>query len=136
MLNQLKENLKLAIKTNSNNKEILRVIIGEIDRLPNLPTTQEIYKLIRKFIQNNEETIQLSKNELITQKLIEENNYMNSLLPTQLSQEEIINKLEEIKSEIMNAKSEGQAVGIAMKFLKDCNPQGKLVSNAIQILRN
>ena len=125
MLTKLKSDLKDAMKSgDSVKKDILRVIIAEVNHLEMTPQyaakslpDEQIYKIINKLVQSNNETLPNSNPER-TAILSRENEILNSYLPKQLS-------VQEIKEILVNfvdlklAKSEGQAIGLAVKYFKE-----------------
>lgn len=146
LIEVLKDNLKNSIKHNLPEKAIIRVVLGEISTVEarnNKPLTdEEIQKIFKKMIQNNLEMIEKAKlsaenNKEIYDKLIGENLYLSNLIPKSVSKEDIVIALQEIKDDIKNAKSDGQATGVAMKFLKSKSiaVQGNDVAEAVKIVR-
>lgn len=130
MLENLRKLLKEARKAgNKIHMKLLQCIIAEADLLVarnGKVNEQEIENIVLKFIKNNNETI-----AIISRPYIEENQYMESLIPKFLTKDEI-------KAALANAdvlgKNAGQATGIAVKYLKDLGlkAQGKDVSEAIK----
>lgn len=98
---------------------LLSVVIGEAQSLKFTKgrTTdvqdEEIIKIIRKLVEDNELLIKNGKTDLI-----KENEILASLLPKMASVDEIRVALQPVIDEIKAAKSEGQARGIAIKYLK------------------
>jgi uncharacterized protein YqeY len=122
----LRERLKNAMKSkNEIERNIFRLTLSEVELVQNSSsqggkdlTEDQILKIIRKVIGNNNETLQFPCNN--QEVLREENRILSEFLPTLLSLDDIRSKLvgnEDIKS----AKSDGQAVGIAIKFFKASN---------------
>lgn len=148
---QINNRLLLAMKNgNVAEKSILRVIKGEWTNVENSyewrkttghsPITDDrIYKIIQKLLEGNNETMKLLPPEDPRFKnLQEENEIMKSLLPTQLTKEEVENHLASLLDQIKSAKSEGQAIGVAMKHFKTENlsVDGKIVGEAVKEIRN
>jgi uncharacterized protein YqeY len=122
-------------------RDVLRVALGEIQTLGSKAgratpvSDEEAQKIIRKMVTNNREMIgsydirSVPENATViavsVEKLRTENAILESLLPKSLAPDEIRVKLEGLQSQLAEAKSEGQAVGIAMKFFK---AQGATVS--------
>jgi uncharacterized protein YqeY len=121
MIESIKKQLLNARK--SQNKEvlsILTVVLGEVDTLKfskghSVVTNEEVIKIIKKLIEDNELLIQHGKNELI-----DENKILADLLPKFATQEEILTILQDIKDKIIVAK-DGQAIGLAVKYIKSKN---------------
>lgn len=123
-------------------KGIYRVLLGEIQtqelRVNKDLSEEQIHKIIRKIMENNEEMKRLTKKESpIFEKVTEENEYLKVLLPNYLTKEEVTVELQEKLDEIKLAKHDGQATGIAMKFLKENKKLvlGEVVSAAVKEMR-
>lgn len=109
-------------------RDVLRLVLGEVQTLEsrnNKPLTDEqVDNLVRKVIQSNTETLGIFKGDPDDRynKLVEENRILNELLPTTLTQPEIeaffLNGDGPEFEQIRDAKSDGQAMGMAMKLLK------------------
>ena len=154
-LETIKDLLKQSMKTKDTFKTgILRLIIGEVDRkqvtrtLASVgevkkeqpsKTDEEVYSVIRKIIEGNNERIAQLNNvtpagqdppafqiDFDVQPLIEtanaENVFLQSLLPKTISQQEIeafiLNQEGTLFEQIQSAKNDGQAMGLAMKEIK------------------
>lgn len=138
LMTTMKSDLITSMKEkNEVKKNILRVVLGEVSTLESRSeeklTEEQISKVIRKIIQANEETLRYGASE----KLESENKILNSLLPKTLCVSEIRQELVGIP-EIKEAKSEGQAVGIAIKYLKgkQLTVLGEDVKSVVLELRN
>ena len=98
---------------------LLSVVVGEAQSLKFTKgrTTdvqdEEVIKIIRKLVEDNELLIKNGKTELI-----KENEILATLLPQMASIGEIRVALQPVANEIKAAKSEGQARGVAIKYLK------------------
>jgi len=148
LLDTLRTQLKESIKTkDETRKNILRVVIGEatsrqdVFRDPCI-CDETVIKIIRKIIDGNEETKVALKNngketDLRFAKLGEENTILATFLPKTLSQEEIIQELESEKDAIIAFGKPGQAIGHAVRYLKDKGviADGKVVSEAVYTMR-
>lgn len=127
----LKKQIYGAVKENNPVvKDILRVVLGQIQLEGSSAALSEERKLniIRKLIKSNELTLssmaetseelweETWKNN--AQRLKEENQILQNLLPQNLGKEDLLKLLEGKVEEIKTAKSDGQAIGVAMKTLK------------------
>jgi len=125
----MRDRVKVAMKSgNVVEKSILKLILGECDTLFNgaqqggKPLTDEqVSKILRKVILTNNETLGYNPSEDKKVIILRENEILESLLPKRLTQYEIRQKVSSIEADIKFAKSEGQAVGVAMKLLKENN---------------
>jgi uncharacterized protein YqeY len=123
---QLKARIQTAMRSgNVIERDILRVVVGEINTLENSSpqngkqlTTDQIYKIIRKLVIGNTETLQHQTGDRVTV-LEQQNVILESLLPKLLSEDEIRFKLTELYNQIVACKSVGQACGLAMKHFKE-----------------
>lgn len=120
-------------------KNILKVILSEISsqELAKPLINEDIIKIIRKVIQGIDETLKyLQQNCGNYLKLIEEKQVLETFLPTCLTEEEIRQELEIDK--LKQCKSEGQAIGMAIKQLKEKNKVflGETVSKLIKVIFN
>lgn len=116
----LRSQLTTSIKEQNNiRKGILRVVLGDISTLEanRSVTEDDIKKIIKKLIIGNTETLKFLKQEDSRYSvLVEENHILNSFLPQLMTKNQIKDTLKEI--DFSSVKSEGQAVGIAIKYLK------------------
>lgn len=122
VIEQIRGRITSAMKEKKPEVSVLRLALGELQRA-NEPNDETCYRIIKKIITNNEETYKLNKQDA----LLVENDVLKTLLPAEMSTEEISHVLLDVMSQIREAKSEGQAIGIAMKTLKGT---GKGVSSA------
>lgn len=100
---------------------ILSLILGEAQTIQFRKghaaiTDEEVVKIIRKLIESNAETIGLSPDSIRKSELTRENEIMLTLLPKMASKDEFRDKLS--KEMLSSAKNEGQAIGVAIKYLK------------------
>jgi uncharacterized protein YqeY len=125
--------LRVKLKESQKNnwtfaKNLLKVVIGEVDTIAARNTgkpfsDEDVQKIIRKMIVSNKETMDSMKKvgrdkEDRYALLEEENVYLSSLLPKTLTVAEIQSKLIDIAESIRSVKSDGQATGIGIKYLK------------------
>jgi uncharacterized protein len=122
----LKENIRSLILTATKMKQesaknVLKVVLGEIelqesrmkkDAIPD----EEIYKIIRKTLQGIDEMIGYKPTD---EGLKIEKKTLDDLMPKQLNCADLALNLTCKAEELRAAKSDGQATGIAMKFLKE-----------------
>lgn len=125
----MRDKVKVAMKSgNVAEKSILKLVLGECDTLLNSAqqggkalTDEQVSKVIRKIILSNNETLEYNMPEDKMLIILKENEILESLLPKLLTQDQIREKISSIEADIKSAKSEGQAVGVAMKLLKQSN---------------
>lgn len=124
-------------------RNLVTVVLGEIDtrkaRTGVEPSQEEIEKFIRKMVSDNKHTLDLiSKNDKNAEKLQNENNFLETLLPSTLTIDEIVLELEELKDCVVGAVKDGAATGIAMKHLrsKGLSVLGSDVSKAVVSMRS
>lgn len=129
-IKQLRNKARINSKYDSegfNATKILSVVLGEADRLLDKSgqiEDQKLIKVIEKIISNNNEVL---KHRDVSE-LVFENNILKSLIPPKITDEEIRRYINDnLKQELTNAKSVGQAVGIVMKNIKGMNVDNKQV---------
>jgi uncharacterized protein YqeY len=127
-------------------KDLLSVILGDIStaeaRGGKEVTDAEVEKLLRKMVESNTETLTQLKSHNRAEDpkvavLEREMALLKALLPQTLDVEAIVKALEAVRADITNAKSDGQATGVAMKHLKglSLSVQGQDVSAAVKQIR-
>lgn len=113
--------------SNREEKNLLSVILGDIStaeaRSGKEVPDAEVEKMLRKMLESNTETVtQLKSHQRADDPQVavldREIAFLKSLLPQTLDAEAIAKALEHVRAEIINAKSDGQATGAAMKHLK------------------
>jgi uncharacterized protein YqeY len=148
-------NLKSAVREkfeqakrvgNREEKNLLSVILGDVATAEartgkELPDG-EVEKLLRKMVESNTETLaQLRSHNRADAPQVavleREIAFLKSILPETLDADAIVRALEPVRADIVNAKSDGQATGVAMKHLKSLslNVQGQDVSAAVKLFR-
>ncbi len=142
LLDEIKSRMFKAMKEGRIvEKEILRVAVGEITtdaaRAGKSGSEEESQAILRKLIKSNEESLALTEDAARRADLELENRTLADLLPQTLSVAEIVVQLDPQKAAIVAAGNDGQATGIAMKFLKglEVTVSGKDVALAVKQLR-
>lgn len=144
----VRQQLVAAIKGDKDTeKAALRVLLGEIQtaeaRQGSL-SDEQAANIVRKIIKNNNETLEVlrknpsEQNNELASRLETENRILEQFLPQTLSPEEISQLLfqSEIRPQIIAAKNDGAAMGVAMKFLKDKGAvEGNVVKEVVAQLR-
>ncbi len=126
MITELRNRLKQAMFAKEEAvKNVLQFILGEISTLEarsnKAPTEDQICSIIQRTIENNKKVIQKLELEGITydcSKLLDENKFLGTLLPTTLSVEDIRKELSVIVENLKSAKNDGQATGMSIEHLK------------------
>jgi uncharacterized protein len=124
-------------------KNLLSVILGDIStaeaRTGKEASDSDVEKLLRKLVESNTETIaQLTSHHRADAPQIavleREIGVLKAILPATLDADAIGVALEAVRADIMNAKNDGQATGVAMKHLKSLSlsVQGQDVSAAVK----
>lgn len=139
--NKIKERMIMAFKARRMEEKILlSTVLGEIQsvglRSGDLDDEQQL-KIIKKFFDNNLETIQALGEGERADKLKKENIILSEFLPKLLTVDEIVNLLISISDKIKSMSKEGPATGIAMGFLKkqEVAVDGKDVAQAVKRIR-
>ena len=150
LLDTIKARIKSAmLSKNESERNILRVLLGEAQTFESRQGSiadEHIIKLAKKIITNNNESIGvLGKDDKRAEPLLKENEILSSLLPKEMTLQEIEAFLNGIggnapiggDTDIRAAKNDGQAVGVAMKALKNAGlvADGRLVGEAVKKMR-
>lgn len=130
LVEDIKRHITSAMKAgDATARDVLRLALGEIqtaEARKNVEATDDdAAKAVRKLIKSNEETLALAGEGERATTLRREIEVLSALLPKQLSVDDIVAALASEVDAIKAAKADGQATGIAMKFLKT---QGAAVS--------
>lgn len=145
---KVRERFEEAKKSNHREeKNLLSVILGDIAtaeaRSGKDVSDAEVEKLLRKMVESNNETVNQMKSHQRADDpqvavLERENTFLRALLPQTLDVAAIVKALEPVKADIIAAKNDGQATGVAMKHLKAqaLSVQGNDVSAAVKQLRS
>jgi uncharacterized protein len=131
---------------NREEKNLLSVVLGDIATAEARSGTDvpdaEVEKLLRKMSESNTETLAQLKahnraDDPQVAVLDRELALLKALLPQTLDAAAIVQALEPVRADILSAKNDGQATGIAMKLLKSqgLKALGQDVSTAVQTLR-
>ena len=122
-------------------KGILRLALGEVQtaeaRGGKDLSEDEVTAVVRKLVKSNEETLALTTDGAEKTKLSREIEILKALLPASLDVDGIVTALSAVAAAIREAKSEGQATGVAMKALKaaSANVNGTDVAVAVKRIR-
>jgi uncharacterized protein YqeY len=123
-------------------RNILGLAVGEIqtaEARANRPVTDdEATAVVRKLLKSNEETLALTAaDDARAAPLRREIEVLASLLPASMSAEAIGAALAPVADAIRAAKSDGQAMGVAMKHLKASGAavEAPAVQQAVKALR-
>jgi uncharacterized protein YqeY len=161
LIETIKEKLLEARKTkNERAKSVLSVVLGDIQSQQGRSgqkgeiTDQQAEKIVQKLIKSNQETMEAMTKDVGSQNysgfvipphktssyiiLTEENEILQALLPKACTKEEIKSYLISIYDKIIESKSDGQAIGVAMKFLAtlEGSKDGKIVTEIVKEIRN
>jgi hypothetical protein len=126
---------------NENTKNILKVVLGEINTMESRTgiklKDEEIHKIIKKTVEGIDESLKYVKEGTNYDKLCAEKVVLSALLPQYLSKEAVIAALSEVVAEIKAAKSDGQATGVAMKLAKakQLSVTGDVVAAVVKEIR-
>jgi len=123
ILDVIKERAKKAmIDKDTVARDILRLAQGEIQtaeaRNEKPVTDDEAAAVVRKLVKSNTETMLQSEDAEQKKILGREIAVLEALLPKSMGHDEILAALAPVHAAIKEAKSDGQATGVAMKQLK------------------
>lgn len=117
LLETIRIHVTLALKAGPDQevkKTILRQVVSESQRL-NVSSDDDICKIIRKLVEGNDEALRLGGPN---SRLVLESEILRNYLPRTLSVQEVKGSLRAVAEGIKAAKSDGQAIGVAMKHFK------------------
>lgn len=128
-------------------KNILRVLLSEIEttelQKKKSVSDRDCHNIVHKLISVNNGVIEQAKtinNTKLVEKLTQENEVLNSLVPKLWTEEQIIQFLTDknLIEKIKEMKEDGPAIGIAMKNLNAENApiQGEMVKEVIKKIRS
>ena len=142
IVDELKKRIMTAMKGGDTiARDVLRLALGEIqtaEARKNAPASDdEATAAVRKLMKSNEETLALSAEGDRAVTLRKENEILSSLLPKQMTADEIVSALMTEHDAIKAARTDGQATGIAMKALKasGASVSGTEVGLAVKAIR-
>jgi uncharacterized protein YqeY len=121
-------------------KDVLRLAMGEIQNAEVRGATVDdaaAMVIVRKLVKSNLETLAATTDAEQKAKLTRENEVLLALLPSSMDADAIARALEPVAEAIKAAKSDGQAMGVAMKTLKATggNAEAADVNKAIARIR-
>lgn len=143
IIDQINEAITKSMKqADAKHRGFLRLIKGDLqmaETRQNKPLTDEQQSnVLKKILKGNEETIAaLNEDDPRVAVLEEENKLLNSFLPQLASTDEILQVLKDVLSQIQAAKNDGQAMGLAMKTLKEAKIacEGEQVKSIVSEIR-
>ena len=142
LIDELKARIITAMKAKKNHeRDTLKLALGEIQtaetRTGVTLTEDQAQAALKKVIKGNREMIALVKEPEVITRLETEIAILETLLPTQLTADQIADALSPVADAVRQAGNDGQATGVAMKHLKGAGHavDGKTVSAAVRQLR-
>jgi uncharacterized protein YqeY len=123
LTDEIKTRMRAALQARDPvTKDILGLAIGEIQtaeaRANRALEDAEALAVIRKLLKSNEETLAATTVSEDAAKLRKENEVLASLLPKSMDLDAIVAALAPVAEGVRAARSDGQAMGVAMKHLK------------------
>ena len=141
LVDDLKKRIAESVKQGDTvARDVLRLALGEIQTAEARKNTalsdEEAAAALRKLVKSNEETMALSQGDAAAT-LKREIEVLSSLLPKQMSADDVIAALASQVDAIKAAKNDGQATGVAMKHLKSTGASvtGDVVAAAVKKIR-
>ena len=142
LLDTIKARITQAVKEKDEAaRDVLRLAFGEVQtaeaRAERPLRDEEVAAILKKLVKSNDETMALANDEARATTLRHENEVLSSLLPKSWSPAQIVEALASQSEAIKAAKSDGQAMGVAMKHLKasGATVEAADVSAALKSLR-
>lgn len=123
LIDQIKTRMTQAMRERDDViKNVLGLAFGEIqtaEARANRPLRDdEAVAIVRKLLKSDEETLALAADGPQAPALRREIEVLASFLPKSMSLHQVVEALAPVAEAIRSAKSEGQAMGVAMKHLK------------------
>ena len=134
LITRLKADINFAVKAQSSlASSLLKLVLGDCQS-KNDYSDEFIVKTCRDIIKNNNKTIELGGESV---KLSRENELLRAYIPYELNQAEVEVYADQISTEIMAAKSDGQAIGVLNKHLKmlDLRTSGDVAKISVKRIR-
>ena len=126
-ISEIKDQIKKAmISKDSAKRDILRLVLGQTQQVGD-ESDESVLKIIKKIIKSNNETLELKRKSLrelgimggsLPDALDIENNILTEFIPVPLTKREVSVLLRDNKFDVSLFKSDGQAMGAAMKIAK------------------
>ena len=142
LIETLKQRIADSVKAkDATARDVLRLALSEVQladaRSGRPQSDDEVVAIVRKLVKANEETLALTDDAERAATLRHELVALTALLPKTLSVSELVEALAEQRDAIRAAKADGQATGLAIKFLKgtDAVFQGSDVTEAVKAIR-
>ncbi len=135
LIDRLKSDILYATKNRvSLMSSLLKIVLGDC-QTKNKFDDDFIELTCRKLVESNLETIKLGGESAL---LRTENEILSAYIKQELSEAELQIHADKLAIEIADAKSEGQAVGLLMKYLRsiDLRTSGAAAKAAVQAIRN
>ena len=143
LMDQLKDRIKSAMKAgNTLERDVLKVALGDLQlqatRQGSDLSDEDVQKGLRKVIKGNREMIAAVTDPAVLERMNQEIQVLETLLPTSLDQAQIRVALDALAEPIRAAGNAGQATGIAMKHLKSQGlaVEGRDVQAVVQQIRD
>lgn len=134
LIDRLKTDIGFAVRARSElASSLLKLVLGDCQS-KNDYSDEFIVKTCRDIIKNNNKTIELGGESV---KLSRENELLRAYIPYELSEAEVEVYADQISTEIMAAKSDGQAIGVLNKHLKglDLKTSGEVAKISVKRIR-
>lgn len=142
LVETIKGQVKEAMRAKDDvKKNVLRLVLGEIQlaesRQGKALDEEAGHKIVRKLVASNEATLEATRSPETAAQLKRENEVLLDLVPRQLVAEEIVEALAPVRDQIIGAKADGPAMGMAMKHLKSIGAavEGDAVRTAVATIR-
>jgi uncharacterized protein YqeY len=129
----LKKQIPVFMKTGNKDLNILKLVISDCDRIianNGMVTDSQVINIMKKLVASNEETYKARQN----QTLLDENTFLLSYIPKELSIEEVRKILDPYKEEFLSYSNNGVAIKTTISQFP--NLPAKHVSQIVREVRN
>jgi uncharacterized protein YqeY len=133
----LREKIKQS-QVGSSDREILKLVLGECQQIMDKMTDERGHGIVKKLIKSNEDCLEhLAPEDPRYVQFVSENRLLSDLLPKYWTEDQIRERLVTDNIDVKSANNDGQAMGVAMKHLKEigASVEGGSVKTAVAQIR-
>lgn len=135
--NTLRERIK-ASQIGSYDRDVLKLVLGECQQIMDTMTDERGHGIVKKLIKSNEDClVHLEPEDSRYVRFVSENRILSDLLPKYWTEDQIRERLVADGIDVKSANNDGQAMGVAMKHLKEigASVEGGSVKTAVTQMR-
>lgn len=133
----LRERIK-ASQIGSYDRDVLKLVLGECQQIMDTMTDERGHGIVKKLIKSNEDClVHLEPEDSRYVRFVSENRILSDLLPKYWTEDQIRERLLADGIDVKSASNDGQAMGVAMKHMKEIGAtvEGGSVKIAVSQIR-